>query len=276
MASTLHPQSQKLPIKGSLKRAKITSALVILLMGVMSLAGFLFPDHIYFGNELIATYLPNDVINLVLGVPVLLGTIWLSNREKLVGLLLWPGAILYVFYNYLGYIIGIPLNLFSLAYAALVLLSAYVAINLINQIDRDAVKIQLSGKVYEKISGWFLVLFGILFIIRAISVFAGAWISQILLPLSEIGVTIADIIISILWVIGGITLLQQKALGYAGSLGLLFAASILFLGLIFFLLMQPFMTSEPFSFVDILIVAVMGLILSIPFILNLRGTLRAA
>ena len=134
-------------------------------MGGMSLAGLLFPESIYGNHELIETYAPNDVINLVLGIPILLGTIWLTNREKLVGLLLWPGAILNVFYNYLAYIIGIPLSLVSFFYAGLVIASAYNAVVLFNQIDGISLKGQLSGKIYEKISGWFLVISGILFIV---------------------------------------------------------------------------------------------------------------
>jgi hypothetical protein len=56
---------------------------------------------------------------------------------------------------------------------------------------------------------------------------------------------------------------------------LLFAARMLFVGLIIFLIIQPVLTAAPFSLIDLIVIAVMGLILSIPFVLFLRGTIKA-
>jgi len=191
-------------------------------------------------------------------------------------LLLWPGALLYVIYNYIAYIIGIPVGLLTIAYMALVLLSAYILIKLISQIDSILVKQQLTGKVFEKLAGWFLLIFGILFIFRAVNIFVSARLNQIVLPPTEIGVSIADIVISTLWIIGGIFLLRQKPLGYTSGLGLLFAASMLFLGLVVFLIIQPLFTTAQFKLMDVIVVAIMGIFFSIPFALYLRGTLNSS
>ena len=94
---------------------------------------------------------------------------------------------------------------------------------------------------------------------------------QMPLPLSELGVLVADIVFSALWVVGGIFLLRQKPLGYVSGLGLLFAASMLFVGLIIFLLIQPVLTNEPFVLTDVVAVLIMGLICFVPFGLFLRG-----
>lgn len=244
-------------------------------MGVLSLAGLIFPSKIYPSEALIQTFMTNDVINLIVGIPILVGSIWLTGREQLAGLLLWPGALLFVFYNYIAYMIGIPFSALTLAYLVLVLLSAYIIFELLKTIDRQAVQEQLSGNVSEKIAGWFLVIFGILFIFRAISVIVDPLIYQTVLPATELGVSIADIIISTLWFIGGILLLRKVPLGYTSGLGLLFAASMLFVGLIIFLIIQPVLTAAPFSLIDLIVIAVMGLILSIPFVLFLRGTIKA-
>ena len=245
-------------------------------MGVLSVAGLAFAESYYPSDHLVRTFLPNDVINLVIGIPILLGSIWLTGRGKLAGLLLWPGALLYVIYNYIAYIIGIPFSLLTIAYTALVLLSAYTIIKLINQIDSSLIKEQLSGKVFEKLAGWFLVIFGILFILRAINIFVSAILARTVLPPTEIGVSIADIVISILWIIGGIFLLRRKPLGYTSGLGLLFAASMLFLGLVVFLIIQPLFTSTQFNLMDVIVVAIMGIFFSIPFALYLRGTLNSS
>ena len=268
--------ASKLPLKQDIGTAWTMSLFISALMGILSITGLVLTDSIYPSEELIQSYFVNDVINLILGLPILLGSMWLTYRRKLVGLLFWPGALLYVIYNYIAYIIGIPLSLLTIAFAALVLFSAYTIYYLLERIDIHSVKGKLAGKVSEKIAGWFLVIFGILFIIRAINIFITASPDQAALPLTEIGVTIADVVISILWVIGGFLLLRQKPLGYTIALGLLFAASMLFVGLIILLLIQPVFSSAAFSIVDILIVAVMGLICSIPFALYLRGTLKSS
>jgi hypothetical protein len=245
-------------------------------MGVLSLIGLLFPDIVYPSEEAIQSLRVNDLINLVIGLPILLGSMWLTFRGKLVGLLFWPGALLYVLYNYIPYVLAITFSALTFAYLTLVLLSVYIAYDLLRRIDSKPVKDQLSGAVSEKIGGWFLLVFGVLFIVRAISEFAPAIMDQAPLPPIEIGVLIGDIVISILWIIGGILLLRRTPLGYSSGLGLLFAASMLFIGLILFLLIQPLLTDAPFSMTDVIVIAVMGLILSIPFVLFLRGVIKSS
>jgi hypothetical protein len=200
--------------------------------------------------------------------------LWLTSRGKLAGLLTWPGALLFVIYNYLVYLIGIPLNYFSIAYLFLVVVSAYIIFDIMRSLDLEITRDQLSGKVFEKLTGWFLVIFGVLFILRAANIFYGAFLHQTGLPPTEIGTLIADISISILWIIGGILLLRGNPPGYAGGLGLLFSASMLFLGLIVFLVIQPLITPAALSVIDLVVVAVMAAIFSIPFGLYLRGVIQ--
>jgi len=215
-------------------------------------------------------------VNIIIGLPFLIGAIWLVDRARLVGLLLWPGALLFIIYNYVAYIIGRSLDLLSPIYLALVILSVLTFFDLLHRIDGNSVKQQLSGKVSEKLAGWFLLIFGILFILRAIFEFTGAGTNPAARQMVEIGVLIADVLISVLWVVGGILLLRKIPLGYSLGLGLLSAASMLFVGLIIFLLIQPIITEAVFSPTDILVVAVMGIILSIPFFFYLRGTIKSS
>jgi len=265
--------SAHLPIKRNLTLAYILSFIVAFLMTAASLGGFLFPSAIYPTEELRRSFIANDVVNLVIGVPILLGSMWLARRGKLVGLLFWPGALLYVLYNYIAYLFGMPSGLITFAYLALVLLSTYVIFDLLRSIDQKSVGEQLSGAVPVKTGGWVLVLFGVMFIFRAIVMLARASATQTGLPVSEIGVVIADIAISILWIAGGVMLLRQRPLGYVGGLGLLFAASALFIGLILFLFLQPALMGVPFVLTDVIVVLVMGMVCFIPFALFIRGAL---
>ena len=269
-------QNMELPLQEAIKRPRIMSISIAILMTFMSLMGLFFPEFTYKTEILIQTLFPNDVVNILIGLPFLLGSIWLAGSARLVGLLLWPGALLFIIYNYVAYIIGRSFDLLSLIYLTLVFLSAFVIYDLLLCIDNNSVKLRLSGKVAEKLAAWFLLIFGILFILRAIFEFTGAGAKLAQITMVEIGVLIADVLISILWVVGGFLLLRQKPLGYALGLGLLSAASMLFVGLIIFLVIQPIITDAVFNPTDILVVVVMGLILSIPFFFYLRGTIKSS
>jgi hypothetical protein len=98
-----------------------------------------------------------------------------------------------------------------------------------------------------------------------------AGLNQTVIPAAEFGTLIADIVLSLLFLAGGVLLLRQRPLGYVGGLGLLFAASMLFVGLIAFLLLQPVLTAVPFVPIDVIVVTVMGLVCFIPFGLFVRG-----
>ena len=269
-----NPRSNSLPLTRDLKPVYILTIIVVVGMGVLSLAGLISPNRFYPSEESIQSFLVNDIINLILGIPILLGTMWLPRRGKLVGLLYWPGALLYVLYNYTAYIFGLPFSLVMFAYLALVLLCAAIIIFLLMCIDRKSVQDLLAGNVPVKISGWILVLFGVLFFSRAIGMLIEANTSQTSLAVSEIGVLIADMVLSVLMAGGGVLLLRQMALGYTSALGLLFSASMLFIGLIMVLLLQPALTDAPFVLIDVIVVFVMGLICFIPFGLFVRGVVK--
>jgi len=240
----------------------------------MSLIGLIFRDSIYTSEEQIRAFLANDIINLIVEVPILLVSMWLTRGGKLVGLLLWPGALLYVLYNYITYVVGLPFGTITLIYLALVLLSAFLIFDLMRRIDLHLVKERLAGAVWERISGWILVLFGALFLFRAIAIIVEAFMNQTALPISEIGLLIADLALSVVWILGGILLLKRTPLGYASGLGLLFLGSMLFVGLALILLLQPLLiTDAQFASVDVIVVLIMGSICFIPFGLFLRGVL---
>jgi hypothetical protein len=264
-----------LPVRRDLTLAYASSLIIALIMAAVSLAGLLNPTGIYPSDELIKTFLPNDVANLVIGVPIMVGSMWLVRRSKLAGLLFWPGALFYVLYNYVVYLFGMPLNWAWLLYLLLVTLSVYTMIGLVASIDGKAVQQRLSGAVPERAAGGVLVAFGILFFFRVIAVVVGALISQTSLPGVELALLVADFLIAPALIIGGVMLWRRQASGYVAGMGLLFQASMLFIGLIMVLLLQPFLTDAPFAPADILVVFIMGLICFVPFAFFVRGAVRS-
>ena len=97
---------------------------------------------IYPTDELLRAFMSNDVVNLFIGLPILLGSMWLARRGQLIGLLCWPGALLFVLYNYIVNVFAIPLNVAFVSHLVLVKLSVYTIIGLVASIDGAAVLCQ--------------------------------------------------------------------------------------------------------------------------------------
>jgi hypothetical protein len=240
-------------------------------MTAVSVAGLQYRTVLYPSDELIQSFLANDLTNLLIVFPVLLASMWLASRGNLVGLLFWPGALFFVLYTYIIYIFAMPLNAAYLPYLALVMLSLYSLACLLTRIDGGAVQRALASAVPERLAGGVLALLGILFFLLVIGAISNVAISQTSIADTELALHVADFLIAPAWVICGVLLFRGKAFGYVTGLGLLFQGSMLFIGLIIVLMLQPFISDAPFSLVDVLVTFVLGLICFVPFSLFLRG-----
>ncbi len=265
----------ELPVRNNLKMGYLFSILIVVFTAVASIAGILFADEIYHTTELEQSFIANDVVTLFIGLPILLISIWLTHRGMLVGLLFWPGAIFYGLYNYIVYLIGSPLTIVYPLYLIIVTLSIYTVIGLVASIDGEQVKQKLTGNVSERLSSAPLIALGFLFGARAIGMLVNAAINDNPLPDPELGLLVADFIACAAWVIGGGMLWRRQALGYVGGTGLLFSTSMLFIGLIVVLLLQPMISGGPLLIMDIVVVAIMGLICFVPFVLYVRGVVKS-
>jgi hypothetical protein len=271
--STNQEHNTSLPIRRNLTLAYAFSLLIVILLAAASVSGLLYRTVIYPTDELIRAFVANDVVNLFIGLPILLGTMWLARRGQLIGLLGWPGALFFVLYNELIYVFAMPLGVAFSLHLALLTLSVYTLIGLLASIDRKAVAQRLSGAVPARLAGGILAGLGLLFLLQAIAAIITALNSQTPIPETELALHIADLMISPAWVIGGLLLWRRRDFGYVTGLGLLFQASMLFIGLVIFLLVQPFLTAAPFALVDVVVVSAMGLIGFIPLGLFARGVI---
>jgi len=195
-----------LPVKGKPSLIYASSLLSAILMTVVSVAGLRYRAIIYPTDELIRTFVSNDAVNLFIGLPILLGSMWLAWRGRLIGLLGWPGALFFVFYNYTVYVFAMPLNWTFPLHLILMTLSAYALIGLIAGIDGKAVQKRLTGAVPERFAGGVLAGLGLLFLLRLIGVMVGALTSGTSLAETELAVNLADFLTIPAWFIGGILL----------------------------------------------------------------------
>jgi hypothetical protein len=269
------PARDNLPIKGGLKAIYLLTFLIAVLILVASAAGLRYSSLVYPTEELIQSFVPNDVVNLFIGLPILIGSMYFAWRGKLIGLLCWPGALFFVTYNYVAYVFGMPLNWAFILHLILVMLSVYTLTGLLARMDGNLIQQRLGEKVPERFAGGVLAGLGTLFLLRVIGVLVGSLSNGDALAQTELAVNISDFLTTPAWVVGGILLWRRKAFGYVTGLGLLFQGSMLFIALIAFLLLQPFLTSAPFAAVDIVVIFVMGLICFIPFALFARGVGKA-
>ncbi len=275
-----HTAGGDLPVTRSLRWVFPFSLLIAVLTGAASIAGLLYPDTVYPTAELRHAYLANDIFTLVLGLPILILSMWLARRGKplkigLAGLLFWPGALLYGLYNYTAYLFGMPFQGMFFLMLVIVVLSIYTLITLVAVIDGAAVKHRLAGHVPERFGGAVLILLGAAYALLATVTIISNLTGQASLPQAELAVFVADFFMAPAWVTGGVLLWRREPLGYVGGTGLLFSASMLFIGVIGIVLLQAVQSGGPFPLVDVVLLLAMGLICFIPFTLFVRGMLKS-
>lgn len=264
------------PISGDLKLASRLSFVVALLMAAVSAAGIaLGSGSGLYGTDpglalgateaeaglLVPGLLGQDVFNLVVGVPLLLGSMWLARRGSLAGLLLWPGALFYALYWYVLYLVGAPFSALFLFYVPLVAMSAYALIALVSGIDGEQVGRQLVrmggeggvegmrgvGMVPARVAGAILVGLALLTLAQDAS---GALMTALtggasLDPVAR-HVWIADLVLTAPAVlVGGVLLWRRSPLGYVTGAGLLLQYGLTPVGLVAGMALKAILTATP-------------------------------
>jgi hypothetical protein len=263
-----------LPVKHTLNVFYLSSSLIVLLTAIAAAASLVFTDDIYPAEELRRSFLANDAVTLVIGLPILLGSMWLTRRGVMAGLLFWPGAILFGLYNYLVYLFGMPLNWAFPVYLLIVALSLYTTIGLLAAIDGQAVKGRLAGRVPERLGGGFLALLSFGFMALAIIEIVSAIGDESVMSRPDLGLRTADFIVGAAWVMGGVLQWRKQPLGYVAGPALLFQTSMLFIGVIAIVILQPLLIDAPFVLEDLVVLSIMSVFALVPFALYLRGLKR--
>ena len=75
---------------------------------------------------------------------------------------------------------------------------------------------------------------------------------------------IADSVLALIWIIGGIALWRHRTVGYAVGPALLFNVNLLFLALIVLMLIQTLTTIWGYALIDFVVIIVMALVCLVP------------
>lgn len=155
----------------------LLSAVITALMTVQAVLGRLL-EHQYRDVAWIrATWFGNDLVTLVLVVPLLVSALVLVRRGYGQALVLWLGVLGFSSYNYAYYMLGAALNAFFPLYVLLLVLSVVTLILVVSRIDASQFASFDPQTPVRAIGGYFLFVAGglslVWFGIWAAYVFAG-------------------------------------------------------------------------------------------------------
>jgi hypothetical protein len=140
--------TERLPVMRSLTFPFALSSIVAALLLISSIAGLLFGQGgLYEPNPAtLPSFLTQDVITLVVVVPLLVTCLWLARRGSVRGLVVWMGTLFYVAYAYSFAVLGTWLPPLFLVYVAIVSMSVYGLIFVLVSTDAEAVRARFSDQ----------------------------------------------------------------------------------------------------------------------------------
>jgi hypothetical protein len=217
------PRSSAVRPLGGAYVGSLVIALGLLVVSVAGLAAD--PADLYGSSELVLISRGADAANLLLVLPILLGSMWLARRGSLIGLLLWPGALFYVVYAYVPYVVGAPFTALFFVHVGLVTVSGFTIIGILASIDADDVRQRLARGPARNV-GAALVVIALL----AYAGLIGLAVSALGDPATEVGtrpLAVADWVVGTpVLLVGGLLLWGRAALGYVVGPGTLLVSGL--------------------------------------------------
>lgn len=148
--------------------------IIIIIFATIASLGGITLDELYRDNISIKTaWYGNDLVTLLVIVPMMIISLFLSVKGSQRALLIWMGTLWYMVYNYIFYLYSTAFNYFFLLYVALFTLSTYALIFALIKVDARRISQQFSNRTPVKlISGYmifFALLLGILWVSMSVS-----------------------------------------------------------------------------------------------------------
>ena len=159
----------------SLHRWHVFSTITILVLSVVSsLLGLFRPGHYRGEQVLIPQYYAEDLVILVVAVPVLAVALWYAMDGSRPGRLVWLGALAYMTYMWSTTALQVAFNEFFLGYVALFALSLFTLVGGLVTTDATSLQRALEGRISRGLYSAIL-----LFIAVAL---AALWLSDLVPP----------------------------------------------------------------------------------------------
>lgn len=133
------------------------SAVIAALMAAQAVLGRLLEGQYRDVAWIRATWFGNDLVTLLLAVPLLVTSLVLARRGSMRGVILWLGGLGYGVYNYAYYMLGAALNAFFPLYVILLVLSVVTLILVVSRVDASHVGALRAQTPARAIGGYFVV-----------------------------------------------------------------------------------------------------------------------
>jgi hypothetical protein len=251
----------------------INSIFIAVLALIATLSG-LFWKGLYKNDtvSIVAQMIGQDLVTLLLGIPILLLSLYLVYRDSLRGNLIWMGTIFYFLYSYASMSFTTSYNQLFLVYVALFSLSLYTFVYGLLSLNAKTIKKSISPGITIKLAGVFLIISGAMLALMWIKMIIDSLLTgtspaamesytTLVIQALDIGVVFPATLIA------GALILKGKEWGYALVSILLVKASLLgtaILSMIFFMI-QSGVRVELGQVLFFTAVTVAGIIISIAF-----------
>jgi hypothetical protein len=205
-----------LPVKSKLALVYALSSLLAVLLLVSSIVGLLYGGRGLYGSypASLAGLVGQDAVTLVVGIPLLVVSMWLTRRGSARGLLIWTGTLFYFAYSYFFYVVG-GFNALFLIYIVIVSASLYGLLSLLFVIDSESLRERFGPRTPTRSVAGFLIGISVLFIIMwggmsVSSAVAGVRPDEVL---REVVIIDCVVLLPLLF-FGGLRLWRREAWGY--------------------------------------------------------------
>ena len=258
-----------------MKTLHLSTLFIAILVAAVSIMGILLQDSIYPTGEVLNSFLPNDYVNLLAGLPFLVISLWLSRKGKLMGMLCLPGALFYMVYVYFPYLICVPFNFLFLPYLVIFALSIYTLIGVVSAMDPGTIRLRFTGNLPERTFGGILIGLAAIIVIRQVVLIMGALVRETPVDQMEVALWITDFSVGApAMLLAGILLWKKRSLGYVAAPGLFMAYGILSLGLIPFMMVQSNLGGAEVRVADVVVLILMATFCFIPFAFFVRASVK--
>ena len=258
----------ELPINRKIRSAYILGMIIALTLLLVTIFSIRFSDTIY-GNDIDKPII--DTVTLFLIFPLLLISMIMTRRGKILGLLSLTGIFYYIAYNYFPYLFDVPFGAMFLPHLLLIVLSIAGLIILLLSMDLNKLETQFSS-VPAKFSAGILILLALVIMAFQTVDIISVLIGNTEATSSSTALIVADLLLGVpIMLFGGISLWRKKGNGYAIGGSLLLGYMYLSLGLILYFFIHSAKTGTEMNLGGLVTIAIMILLCAVPLSFFIRA-----
>ncbi len=251
---------------------KIIFALVVVAILVFSISVYsIISDTIYADAATRLSFRSTDFANSLFGVPYLLTGAWLLYRKRKSWIWIVPGALFYVVYVYLPYVLALEVNQLFLAYILIIAGSLYLLAIVLATRDYPRIEREFSGDCSLRMMVGVMLLLGIFIAIRQSTLSMSAVAEGMQIEMTDVAIWIDDLVLGCpALLFGAYFLHKRKGIGYVIGPAMLLCYAILSIGLMPYFYLESRYLDQAIQWDGVGIIALMITVCLVPIFRYLR------